>query len=191
MAPWLFIACADMSPQESHNFVLNSQGQRVSWAKKKVTVGLHTSAGDADTIYALEEALLIWEQMTGLDLFEYVGVLSQDEINKADIKIYWRKDVWEESKKMEQARTLIQWRGAEIYNAVMGINDKDYDFFVHEKVFGKVDLVAIFVHELGHALGLDHIIEPNSVMQPQLAKNVDDRRIPQPGDIESLQHEYF
>ncbi|MFK8137160.1 MAG: matrixin family metalloprotease [Bdellovibrionales bacterium] len=185
-------ACTQlMVPQESCNFVQNAQEQRVSWKKSElITVAIHESVPDEESISAVVEALEIWEESTGYEIFEFVDVQAEEDIGNYDIRIYWNND-WEDNRQLEQARTLIKWRGNNIYSAVIGVNAEHNSFFTGTFAeSGKVDLVALMVHEIGHALGLNHVHDTNSVMEPSLATGFAERRKPFLEDLESMSCEY-
>lgn len=187
---WL-VACTDsITPQESCDFVMNSQQQRVSWkTSEKLKVGVREGIYDADYVRAIEQALINWEETLGYELFDFYGILPESEIGEMDIKILWIYE-WEDDLSREQARTLIKWRGNNIYTASIGINEDDHNFFVDKARYGRVDLVALLVHEIGHALGLAHVDEEESVMYPELATNFDERRKPTNQDLAAITCEY-
>ncbi|MEC9282635.1 MAG: matrixin family metalloprotease [Bdellovibrionota bacterium] len=187
---WL-AACTDsIAPQESCDFVMNSQQQRVSWkTSQKLKVGVREGIYDADYVRAIEQALLNWENALGYELFDFYGILPESQMGDMDIKILWIYD-WEDDLSREQARTLIKWRGNNIYTASIGINEDDHNFFVDKARYGRVDLVALIVHEVGHALGLAHVDDVSSVMYPELATNFDERREPTEEDLAAITCEY-
>ena len=167
----------------------NSQKQRVSWkVDRALSVAIAQEDFPAQYLPAVEKALAIWAQDLGAQSFQFYGPLPASQIGDMDIKIYWSTD-WDDENRREQARTLIKWRGSSIYSASIYINDRHHNFFLDSPQFGRVDLVALMVHELGHAFGLAHI-EEDSVMLPELASNFAGRRKPTDTDLVNLSCEY-
>lgn len=169
---------------------MNSQQQRVSWKTDQLlTIGVQEGYGSEENLDGVIQAIQIWEEELGYELFNYVGVVTAEEAGDLDIKIMWVYD-WDDESKSEQAKTLIKWRGDNIYSATIGVNAEHHKFFVSSREFKKVDLVALQVHEIGHALGLAHTHDHQSVMLPELATNYDQRRIPTDYDNASISCEY-
>lgn len=189
LTAWLVSCTSEITPEESCNFVQNSQGQRVSWnTEKLITVGVEANIADEEYLRAIESSLQIWEESLGYQVFDYLGVVSDELAGELDIRIFWEYD-WDDNNSREQAKTLIKWRGDTIYSATIGVNEEHHNFFIDSPERRKVDLVALMVHEVGHALGLAHTHE-HSVMQPELSTNYDGRRFPTENDFSAISCEY-
>ena len=98
---------------------------------------------------------------------------------------------WSSSSPNEQARTSVNWNLSKITDTDIKINAKNFSYYIDsdENQNGKVHLESLLVHEFGHALGLSHILERTSVMQPTLDSQTTRN---QPGwvDMDSLNCEY-
>ena len=119
----------------------------------------------------IKDAVDIWNQAAGKVLFEvpifYLPGTSTPEKDGHSV-VYWLKD-WEPEKDNEQGRTTVYWRRDQIREADVRINGKDFKFFFGEElILGQVHFKSLLIHELGHALGLDHNAINGSVMNPTL-----------------------
>lgn len=177
--------------QQSCNFVQNSYGQRVSWNNElPVSLYIHESF-PMEYQNALVGAIEQWERSLGRRLFVISGIIRGENVPRRDgiSAVYWMSD-WEENKTNEQARTTIYWDGSQIREADIRVNTRDFRYTVARTPdIQSVDLESLLVHELGHALGLQHNDAQGSVMAVNLGNGVD-RRLPQPVDVESMKCEY-
>lgn len=88
-----------------------------------------------------------------------------------------------------EAFTTRYYLGQIIYKVEMDINGKDYNIADSDLYSNVVDNESLFLHELGHVLGLDHSQDPNSVMYSTL--NWDTKRIEfQPWEIAEINCRY-
>lgn len=172
------LACGrKIQPQDSCNFVMNSQLQRVTWGPAgEAKLFVHSSVPPR-YYQAIENAVETWNHQLGKSFLkiEGWGITDHDVPDKDGYSmIYWMTS-WDKDKPTEQARTTIYWTGSVIYEADMRINADPSDFTYYD---GKgpqdprsVDLQSLVLHELGHVLGLAHVTDQPSVMQPTLAVN--------------------
>jgi hypothetical protein len=168
----LFVqACApSFDPEVSCNFVLNSQGQRVSWGGN-VPVDIYLDASvPAQFHEPIRRAAESWNQMEGRTLLKIRTESNpgsarpeRDGFNKLYFMSTWESD----RPAKEQARTTIYWSGPQIQETDIRINAQNFQFFIDEtdRTYDKVHLESLVLHELGHALGLAHNDSWLSVMQ--------------------------
>jgi hypothetical protein len=179
------------APQDSCNFVQNSDIQRVSWKSNlPVSLYVHTSF-PPEYMEALKAAIEQWTDKLGRPLFKISGTLGGPNLAKRDgvSAIYWMTD-WEADKSGEQARTTIYWEGTQIEEADMKLNAKDFQISDASPLTGlQIDAESLMLHELGHVLGLQHNTTQTSVMAATL-KYDQVRQVPYPVDVSSLKCEY-
>ncbi len=182
-----------ITPEDAHNFVQNSDLQRVSWqGQVPILLYVHHSV-DAKYYAPIQRAVDQWNKSFGRDLLKIQGwgTTGYDTPGKDNVSlIYWNTE-WDADKPTEQARTTIYWSGNRIYEADMRLNAHNFNFYSGEdpNTVEGVDLQSLVLHELGHVFGLAHTNTIGSVMVPTLASNIA-RRIPGPLDIQSLKYEY-
>jgi hypothetical protein len=191
----LMPACArKLKPQESCNFVQNSQQQRLSW-KGHLPIPLYVHSSVPGEYYdALDRAVAEYNTKLGegKEIFKIVarGVAGPlDPQRDGYSTIYWF-NTWEADRPQEQARTTIFWSGTEIFEADIRINASKISYYsgADTNISG-VDFDSLLVHELGHVLGLAHNVTTGSVMNIELASNYDRRKVG-PVDMSSLKCEY-
>lgn len=168
-----FMACGPKHKDEPDcGFVQNVYGERISWkTTEPISFYVHESFPQ-EMRPALEAAFKVWEKSLNRVVFkvaeyDYKGPLQprQDGVNV----IYWM-DSWEKEKASEQARTSVFWVGSLIKEADIRLNAKNFSFYVDEPKQDKdVHLESLFVHELGHVLGLKHKDDGPSVMATYLS----------------------
>ena len=197
------LACgAKIEPEESCNFVQNSQGQRVSWkGARPIPIYIHESV-PLEFHPAIVRAMASWERSVGEPLFRVVGLKTGPIAPKRDEAnvIYWMQ-AWQEDRSNEQARTTIHWVGDEIQEADVYVNDRDFEFYAGDATRclssgsceipnHQVDFESLLVHEFGHVLGLQHNESLPSVMAAYLRPEQSRRKI-ETQDVGSLRCEYM
>ena len=187
--------------EEPCNFVVNQQGRRLSWAISPILFRMDQDsfAQNPDrAIYRQEilEAMEFWNREFNEPVFRLVDTLREDD--KPHIKprfdgggqvipdgfntIYMvDKEVLAQTGNNthldEQARATISSRGDHIYEADILIDASEKFYFEDESrdreanPEKQIHFKSLMIHELGHALGLDHVDAPgtDSVMHPILS----------------------
>jgi predicted Zn-dependent protease len=179
------------TPEDSCNFVQNSEQQRVSWGSRvPVQIYIHTSV---PTTYfpEIEKAAADWNQRFGRTIIKIAGWTNSPGGPKQDgASIIYLLNTWEAAQANEQARTTVYWAGDQIQEADMRLNGKDFQFSITDTPEAmKVDLRSLVVHEMGHVLGLSHITTEKSVMAKSLPFAFLRREVT-PTDLNSLHCEY-
>lgn len=178
------------TPQNSCNFVQNSEGQRVSWGGM-VPVTLYVDSSVPKDYYTdLENAAAVWNKSVGHEVIRIGGWVSKSGGAKQDNQnvIFWLNS-WDSNKTNEQARTTIYWTGSRITEADIMIDAANFTYSVDQLAADKVDFTSLMVHEFGHVLGLKHVDGQSSVMQASLPNNYE-RRVLQSVDMSSIHCEY-
>lgn len=148
-------------------FVQNPYGERVSWKKNiPVTLELHKDF-PPDYEEALNRAAQHWNEAAGMTLFIFVRAsetLSSKPLKDTVSAMYWLRE-WPESQKNQQALTNLYWNDNQLYEADIGIDNQYFNFFVDQTTTPyDIHLESLFIHELGHVLGLKHRSTVPSVM---------------------------
>jgi len=182
-------------PEEACHFQQNSYLQRVSWRTLPVTLYGDASLSE-EQVTALTDAMEIWnktlaENMGIEQTFVYGGTLDahfglkNDLLNVVSITSEWK------GISGEQAETLLIWESTAILEADIRINGtKPYSTNPNGEN-DKIDLVALFVHELGHSIGLQHIETSEYTTMAEFLErgNTDRRRVGQV-ELDALKCEY-
>lgn len=185
----------DLSPQSSCNFLQNRDLQRVSWKSGlPIQLSIHSSVPKA-AHESIEAAIAVYDRVLGQKSFvitEYGSAGPLTPSRDGSSVIYWMAE-WEENRLMEQGRTTVYWSGHTIYEADIRINASSasnlrFHFQTSGPISG-VDLKSLFVHELGHALGLDHNDLAGSIMNTHLREGTA-RTALNDADLANLQCEY-
>ena len=178
----LLLAACTPKAQTSCGFLQDVYGQRISW-KNNVPVTLKIDVSfPVEFIPDLVAAAHTWNVKAGRTLIiidtnaKAFGPYRKDRQN-----VIYGFQKWD-SKRDKQAITTTYWTGDQITEADMKLNLEWFAFYTsQDEIKSGVSIQALFLHELGHVLGLMHIDTERSVMNRGLA-NMDDR-------IELLQKE--
>lgn len=189
-------ACAPtISPQETCNFVMSNETQRVSWGPQTPVILYVDSSVPPEFYGAIQTGVETWNRNLGREVLKIGGWSSsypterQDGVNV----IYFKRD-WSDDVKEKQAITTIHWAADRIFEADIRINGNPnhFEYFWGDTAVSKrVDFESLMLHEFGHVLGLEHpkVEFAGTVM----ARRLDDatlRRTPAPLDVADLKCEY-
>lgn len=148
LATSAFIGCADSpSPEESCNFVMNSEQQRVSWNHKSVTFRFNSSV-PVEYRQAIFEAAQVWNDAIGgkkriLFANEYpeageptvifdASDISQDNLSSPESKsltksnavnVIYFLDEWISDNNSEQAKAFIHHQNGQILESDIIVNN--------------------------------------------------------------------
>lgn len=191
------MACQrQLTPQQSCQFLQNQDRQRVSW-NDAVPVPLYIHSSVPPEAYeSIEAAIKTYDEVLGHKSFEIRGYGStgpSTPTRDGYSIIYWMAD-WEPERAKEQGRTTVYWSGNTIYEADIRINASErsglnFHMLSSPPVPATVDLKSLFIHELGHALGLDHSDLAGSIMNTHLEEGRS-RAILSDNDVANLKCEY-
>lgn len=92
-----------------------------------------------------------WMNVAGVDVrFQFWGYTDATDVDDDDLVIYMNE-------KHARSRRLASWFGAKIvFHRKRGSDLSPWPFVPYNAEPGQFDMSAILMHELGHALGLDH-----------------------------------
>jgi len=172
--------------------VQNPDQQRLSWNNHlPVLLYIHNSV-PTQAYGSIDRAVQEFNSHFNREIFRVAARgVGGDLAPKKDgySTIYWF-NTWDQKKSNEQARTTIQWVGAEIFEADMRINAVNFSYYFGTgETFSGLDLESLLVHELGHVLGQEHSVTTGSVMyfslgQGQVRRKLNDQ------DLANLKCEY-
>lgn len=193
----LFIqACApQVSPQDSCNFVMSNDSQRVSWGSQAPVILYVDSSVPSELFGAIQASANTWNQTLGREVIKIGGWTSSYPTEKQDgvNVIYFNRD-WPESSKEKQAITTIHWAGDRIFEADIRVNGNSgyFEYFWGPQIVeGRVDFESLILHEMGHVLGLEHPkVEFTGTVMARRLDNATLRRMPAPMDVSDLKCEY-
>jgi hypothetical protein len=85
----------------------------------------------------------------------------------------------------ENMRATIFSDDGVIWGGYISVNDFNHDFSTGYPTYSQVDCESVFIHEIGHILGIGHIDDPESVMYPYLGTGTVKRELKEK-ELESL-----
>lgn len=189
-------ACAPkVSPQDSCNFVMSNDSQRVSWGTSAPVILLVDSSVPPEYYASIQSAVKTWNDRLDREVLKIGGWSTAYPTEKQDgVNVIYYIREWPDSSKEKQAITTIHWAADHIFEADIRINGNT-SYFQYSTTSTvdplKVDFESLILHELGHVLGLEHpkVETGGTVMARRLDQGVP-RRTPAPLDVSDLKCEY-
>lgn len=111
----------------------------------------------------MKDAARAWNELIGKEVIviDQSATLSSLSQNGESSIAYWTSG-WPNPN--QQANTTVYWSSQAIFEADMQINAQNFKLGDASKDWTLVDSKSLFLHELGHVIGLLHSPDPRSVM---------------------------
>lgn len=172
-------------------FVQNIYGQRVSW-KQSLPVKLYIDPSvptDYDAV--LQAAAKQWEDAMGRSLFTFERTTTTSTPAKDNRNVIYFVNPWTDPDTTLQGMSSLSWTNNQLVEADVKIDSQYFTYYISTASSNmQVHAESLFVHELGHVLGLKHLADGTSSVMLQVLNYDVVRDTPTAQDIEDLKCEY-
>ena len=119
---------------------------------------------------SIRKSAQMWNTALGfpaISISENMASLVDHKLSKNNNVIAWSTNPQDLRPKTE-GETFMTWKGSKIKSANILLNAAYYQFSFEGMDPNKIDLTSLMLHEFGHALGLEHSLNEDSVMRDGL-----------------------
>lgn len=130
---------------------------------------------------ALKNSIQAWNDAGENFQLQFSGSIETDRLDGA-IVVSWSNDHGNNPRSIADTYTLEDYNGGISRARILMMKDAAWCHMLnHDACF---EMTGIMTHELGHALGLPHIENQQSIMQPYASVSNDTIRHPSKSDVE-------